>query len=198
MEMRCQGWLAVTVAALTLGVFAPAAGAATAQVTDNGTEQVLTFTAAPGEVNALTLAAPDATDPNYSLVDLGVGVTITAGTGCTALLTGTGVDCDPTGVDRVEIALDDGNDHLHVYSSNVPVHVDAGAGDDSLEDTEIGPATSARTYEGGEGADYFADKGDGIIPNDFKGGAGRDTMSYEYRTTPVSVSIDDVANDGAP
>ena len=28
-------------------------------------------------------------------------------------------------------------------------------------------------------------------------GAGKDTVSYEYRLAPVSVSIDDVANDGA-
>src|SRR3954454_20304924 len=110
METRCQGWLAVTVAALALGVFAPAAGAATAQVTDNGTEQVLTYTAAPTELNYLTLAAPDATDANYSFVDTGAGVTIAAGAGCTPMLTGTGVDCDPTGVDRIEIALDDGTD----------------------------------------------------------------------------------------
>jgi Ca2+-binding RTX toxin-like protein len=198
MEIRCQGWLAVTIAALSLGAFAPAAGAATAQITDDGTEQVLHYTAAPGEVNSLTLAAPDATDANYSFVDTGAGVTITAGTGCTAMLTGNGVDCDPTGVDRVEIALDDGNDHLHMFSSNVPVHADTGAGDDSVEDPEIGPATSTRSYEGGEGADYFAGKGDGLLPNDYKGGPGRDTVSYEYRLTPVSVSIDDVANDGAP
>src|SRR5215212_8314065 len=112
MEMRCQGWLAVTVAALTLGAFAPAAGAATVDITDDGTEQVLRYTAAPGELNSLTMAAPDATDANYSFVDVGTGVTITAGTGCTAMLTATGAECDPTGVDRVEIALDDGKDHL--------------------------------------------------------------------------------------
>ncbi len=188
----------MTVAALSLGAFAPAAGAATAQVTDDGTEQVLHYTAAPGEVNSLTLAAPDATDANYSFVDAGAGVTITAGTGCTAMLTGTGVDCDPTGLDRIEITLDDGADHMHVFSSNLPVHVDGGAGDDTFEDPEIGPATSTRSFEGGEGNDYFAGKGDGVLPHDYKGGPGKDTVSYEYRLTPVSVSIDDVANDGAP
>src|SRR4051794_33692603 len=197
METRCQGWLAVTVAALALGAFAPAAGAATAQVTDNGTEQVLTYTAAAGEINSLTLAAPDATDANYSFVDAGAGVTITAGTGCTAMLTGTGVECDPTGVDRVEIDLGDSKDHLNVFSSNVPVHALLGDGDDDVEDPEIGPATSTRSYEGGAGNDYFVGKGDGVIPNDYQGGPDKDTISYEYRLTPVSVSIDDVANDGA-
>src|SRR5215212_8676164 len=197
MEMRCQGWLAVTVAALTLGAFAPAAGAATVEITDDGTEQVLRYTAAPSEVNSLTVAAPDATDADYSFVDVGAGVAITPGTGCTAMLTGTGVDCDPTGVDRVEIALDDLNDHLHVFSSAVPVHADLGTGDDNVEDPEIGPATSTRSYDGGEGADYFAGKGDGVLANDYHGGPGKDTVSYEYRVTPVSVSIDDVANDGA-
>src|SRR3954447_18142231 len=199
MEIRCQGWLAVTVAALALGAFAPAAGAATAQVTDNGTEQVLTYTAAAGEINSLTLAAPDATDANYSFVDVGAGVTITAGTGCTAMLTGTGVECDPTGVDRVEIDLGDSKDHLHVYSSLVPVHALLGDGDDDVEDPEIGPATSKRVYEGGAGNDYFAGKGDGIntVPNEYIGGADKDTVSYEYRTKPVSGSIADVANDGA-
>src|SRR5215212_4656493 len=197
MEMRCQGWLAVTVAALTLGAFAPAAGAATVEITDDGTEQVLRYTAAPGEVNSLTVAAPDATDADYSFVDAGAGVTITPGSGCIAVLTGSGVGCDPTGVDRVEIALDDFNDHLHVFSSNVPVHADLGTGDDDVEDPEIGPATSTRSYEGGEGADYFAGKGDGVLANDYKGGPGKDTVSYEYRLTHVSVSIDDAPNDGA-
>ena len=196
MEMRCQGWLAGTVVALTLGAFAPAAGAATVEITDDGTEQVLHYTALPGEINSLTVAAPDATDANYSFVDAGAGVTITPGTGCTTVLTG-GVDCDPTGVDRIEIALDDLKDHLHVFSSNVPVHADLGTGDDDVEDPEIGPATSTRSYEGGDGADYFAGKGDGVLPNDYKGGPGKDTVSYEYRLTHVSVSIDDVANDGA-
>jgi hypothetical protein len=134
---------------------------------------VLTTRLHRASVNSLTLEAPDVTNPSYELVDLGAGVTITAGTGCTALLTGTGVDCVATGVDRVEIDLGDSKDHLHVYSSDVPVHALLGDGDDDVEDPEIGPATSTRVYEGGAGNDYFAGKGDGVIANDYKGGPTR-------------------------
>ena len=53
MEARRHGWLVGAVAALALGAFAPAASAATANITDDGTTQVLHYDAAAGEVNNL-------------------------------------------------------------------------------------------------------------------------------------------------
>ena len=54
------------VAVLSLGAFAPIAGAATAQITDDGTEQVLHFTAAAGEVNNLLIEG----GPDYQVAEL--------------------------------------------------------------------------------------------------------------------------------
>ena len=53
MDVRRHGWLVGAVAALALGAFAPAASAATATITDDGTTQVLHVDAAAGEVNNL-------------------------------------------------------------------------------------------------------------------------------------------------
>jgi Ca2+-binding RTX toxin-like protein len=198
MELRRHGWLAVGVAALTLGAFAPAAGAATAEITDDGTEQVLHFTAAPGEVNKLTLSAPHTGQVDYMFTDTGVGVTITPGTGCATATLPASVSCSPAGLDRVEITLDDGADDLFIYSSDVPTNVAGGAGNDIIEDLEIATGTPARSFTGGEGDDFFQTSATGTLAHDYQGGGGTDVVAYAYRTTPQSITLDDVANDGEP
>ncbi|PTL58218.1 calcium-binding protein [Paraconexibacter algicola] len=49
-----------------------------------------------------------------------------------------------------------------------------------------GPVAGDDTLDGGAGPDVFL------------GGSGTDTVTYETRTTPMTVTIDDVADDGAP
>ncbi len=185
------------VAALTLGAFAPAAGAATAQVTDDGLEQVLHFTAAPGELNNLAVSGPDTTQADYRLSERGAGVTITPGIGCTAV-TASSVGCAPTGLDRIEITLDDGADELFLYSADIPVNADGGAGADLLEDLEIATGAPARSFAGGEGDDFMRAGIISTLPHDYHGGPGMDSVAYAYRTGPQAISLDDVADDGAP
>ncbi len=72
-----------------------------------------------------------------------------------------------TGVDR--LLGGDGDDRLFGASDNDVL--DGGEGSDHLD--------------GGEGADAFA------------GGAGFDRVSYESRSEPLNVSVDDASNDGA-
>jgi Ca2+-binding RTX toxin-like protein len=198
MELRRHGWLAVAVAALSLGTFAPAAGAATAQITDDGTEQVLRFTAAPGEVNKLTLSAPHTGQVDYMFTDTGVGVTITPGTGCATAALAASVTCSPAGLDRIEVTLDDGADDLFIYSSDLPTTVAGGDGNDIIEDLEIATGTPARSFAGGEGDDFFQTSATGTLAHDYQGGGGADVVAYAYRTTPQSITLDDVANDGEP
>jgi Ca2+-binding RTX toxin-like protein len=196
MDRRRQGWLAAGVAALSLAAFAPAAGAATATVSADGTE--LRFEAAAGELNRLTLNGPGVGEPGYSFVETGAGVTITPGNGCTAD-SPTRVVCAPAGLERIVISLGDGDDTLYLYSALIPVTVNGDAGNDLLEDPEIGPVTSTRTFDGGEGDDYLTAKSDGgpvRLAHDYVGGSGTDIAAYADRSVGQTISIDDVANDG--
>jgi Ca2+-binding RTX toxin-like protein len=198
MGLGRHGWLAVVVAALTLGAFAPAAGAATAQVNDVAGEQVLQFTASPSEVNKLVVSAPHTGQADYMFTDTGTGVTITPGTGCQTAAVAASVTCAPAGFVRIEIALGDQADELFVYSSDVPLTADGGPGDDLVEDLEIATGTPTRGFTGGDGADFFRTSATGTLATDYRGGPGTDTVAYAYRTGPQSITLDDTANDGAP
>ena len=186
------------VAALTLGAFAPAAGAATAEITDDGAEQVLHYTAAATEVNKLVLSAPHTGQMDYMFTDTGAGVTITPGAGCVTSTLPASVTCSPAGLERIEITLTDGADDLFVYSADVPVTADLGADNDLVEDLENAIGTPARTFIGGAGNDYFVTSAAGRLAHDYQGGADTDTVDYAYRTGPQSITLDNAANDGAP
>src|SRR4051794_6867645 len=205
MEMRCQGWLGVTVAALTLGAFAPAAGAATAHVTDDGTEQVLHYDAAAGEVNNIWIEG----GPQYQIIELaptgGTATPITVGTGCAAYAnTAEGVSCGSGDVDRIEIDLGDKDDTLDIANADVPIAADGGEGADTFHDMEqshVAGGVFARLFKGGPGNDFFNSGQFAQMPTEYQGGDGTDFISYTYRdlqTTPVgqSITLDDVANDG--
>ena len=167
----------VVVAALLAS--APAvAGAATAKVR-NGT---LTYSAAAGEANVLSVKFASGA---FVLSDS--GALITPGTGCAARAPAHLVTC--RGVDRIEAALGDGADELKVDAS-VPLGVTAvgGAGDDVLRG---GP--QADTLSGGPGADRL----DGAAgPDVLRGGDDLDTADYSTRTQAVAVTLDAVAGDG--
>jgi Ca2+-binding RTX toxin-like protein len=82
--------------------------------------------------------------------------------------------------------------------------LDGGAGDDMLNGAEpdLTGADGADDLAGGPGADVLLgvdgnDKLDGGSgPDVMSGGDGRDTVSYESRSEPVTVTLDGVANDG--
>src|ERR1700754_659155 len=133
--------------------------------------------------------------------------------------------CKPGSIDRLDIMLGPGDDHAESTQSLVPTRLFGGAGNDDLKsrpgliaadhldggpgndtlDAGAGPATR----RGGDGDDtLFA----GLDPyynsqygnpdrasDDFGGGAGTDKVVYSnYWSSGVTVTLDDLANDGAP
>lgn len=100
----------------------------------------------------------------------------------------------------------DGNDTLQ--GTNDDDSLDGGAGIDSIvgnegNDTLIGGTETDYftggegndSCDGGDGADYFwADGGS----DTYIGGLGNDIMDYTAATDPLSLTLDDVANDGGP
>jgi Ca2+-binding RTX toxin-like protein len=111
------------------------------------------------------------------------------------------------GRDRLVGELDD--DNLDGGSGNDVVLGGAGAdivrggdGDDQLDDdaVESGAALGADTMDGGAGNDSLTGgpEGDPLSPDVFNGGDGDDTLSYARRTSPLTITLDGAANDGAP
>jgi Ca2+-binding RTX toxin-like protein len=204
MERRCHGWLVGAVAALALGAFAPAASAATANITDDGTEQVLHYTGTPGEVNNLWIEG----GPQYQLMEVapagGTPVPITVGAGCLNYANpAEGVSCGSGEVDRIEIDLGDMGDFLDINATDVPVIAEGGEGADNFHDLEMshlaGPFT--RLFKGGPGNDIFYAGTLARFPTEYQGGDGIDQMRYTYRdlaAVPVgqTIKLDDLPNDG--
>jgi Ca2+-binding RTX toxin-like protein len=214
MERRCHGWLVGVVAALALGAFAPAASAATANITDDGTTQVLHFDAAAGEVNNLWIEG----GPQWQVAELqpaggGTPVHITGDANCHAYpppgdpIGADAVSCDTPdglgGIDRVEINLGDGNDHIQIIAADVPIVVNGGDGDDSFEDTDRTNVALPvpRTFNGGLGDDRFIAGIDSGQPNDYHGDDGVDKMYYHWRSDSTvkrsqTITLDNLADDG--
>jgi Ca2+-binding RTX toxin-like protein len=101
-----------------------------------------------------------------------------------------------------------GDDNLYGYDN--ADHLQGGAGDDSLSggngpDTLDGNAGNDDLYggdgndtlNGDDGDDYFFEDYAANGADDFSGGAGRDSISYSGRTTAITVTMDNVADDGA-
>jgi hypothetical protein len=177
--------VAALVAALALP---PAAQGATVSVA--GGKAV--YTAASGEANHLTVTIVSGV---MRFEDTGVTST-TAGTGC-VLKPAQRVDCLATAISGVTADLGDGNDWLSVQVL-MPATVHGGLGNDQIAilagDDLVDGGAGADTIDTGWGDDTI-DGGEG--PDSIGGGLGRDRVVYSTRTTGVSVSLDDVANDGA-
>lgn len=114
--------------------------------------------------------------------------------------TDSNLDIVYAGVSSVYISLGPGNDHFSAagsptsggaLTSSVTVYGDEG------NDTLRGGDGDDLLY-GGAGNDTFdcGDSADGA--DDMSGGGGLDTVSYARRTSSVAVTVDDVADDGAP
>lgn len=206
-------------AAMAVALLAPAAAHA-ATISHSG--GVLTYTAAPGEENNLSLSvqAPGfctvRSDPCF-LVSEGSGVTITSATAgvCTARESASEVECDVPASAVVD--LGDGNDTVFDWAG--PSTVDGGTGDDGLDgnagndtlrggagaDTLLGEAGDD-LLEGGDGDDAL--EGFGVNSSDtendtsgrdvYLGGGGTDLVDYTSRTDALSIDLDGVGDDGAP
>src|SRR3954447_6518322 len=163
------GRIALLPAVLALLALASPAWAGT--VSSDGS--TLTYTAAPGEANRVTLSA------SFSTVTVSESgsVPVTAGAGCTS--TGaSSATCPALGITAISVWTGDSNDTARV-NGYVPATFHDGAGND--------------TIYGGSAGDTFVSEGGG---DSLRGGAGVDAVDYSSRTAAVSVSYDGIANDG--
>jgi hypothetical protein len=137
----------------------------------------------------------------------------TPGTGCSPINDPSGfrvgADCPASGVTSIQVPLGDGNDSmsgrdtpfglcggalglcpLAAFPVTVPIIVDAGQGNDTL----VG-GSGPDALSGGAGRDLLVgDAGN----DDMHGGDGVDEVSYAGAAQAVTVTLDDVANDGRP
>jgi hypothetical protein len=176
----------VAVLAALLAVILPAAKADAAAITITG--GTLTYQAAPGESNNLTITSPFFTGKYYFTDTGATSITVPSPT-CT-VVDGQHVNCPMSAFTSAAVNLDDGNDSVDAMSLQVHVTLNGGAGDDSLRggqgnDTLNGDGGND-TLRGTGGADTFS------------GGDGTDTVTYSGRTTGITASMDGVANDGDP
>jgi Ca2+-binding RTX toxin-like protein len=145
---------------------------------------VLTFTAANGKTNTLTISM---TDTSYVLRDPGDPITV--GAGCFYLRTT--VFCNKPGITRIRVVLADGDDSVSVVAS-VPTTLEGGSGNDSIRG---GSADSILlggdgndvlygnngndTLDGGDGIDIFYDRQG---TNTILGGPGADSFTVDAAT----------------
>lgn len=179
--------LAVLASALSLAL-ANSAMASTASVPN---AFAVSYSAAAGETNDVTVTVSAGTSSGSKVVYQDTGATITAGTGCTVNMAGDTATCDNLSVPNVLVNLGDGDD------SDTPVgdfktlglrlQLFGGSGQDTLV--------------GGNGDDFFmgdAANGAGDAndnqPNDdsIDGGTGFNTVSYFLALTGVVATVNDV------
>jgi Ca2+-binding RTX toxin-like protein len=179
-------------------VAAPAAQAATASLSG----ATLTFVAADGEANQLAVSLAAGT---YTLTD--AGAPVTAAAGCTQLLPDT-VTCPSAGITALVLEGRDLDDAITLSGVATAATLSGGGGDDVLTGGDgvdtLNAGADADRLDGGAGNDTLSgDPGDdtligGTGADIFNGGTGTDLADFSLRTSPVTVSMDAVANDGAP
>jgi hypothetical protein len=192
--------LAALMAAFVLAT--PTASRASTLDESNG---VVTFAAVAGRVNNLGLSA--GADTLLLTLRSGDADPITQAGGC-SFAGGSTYTCDH--VTRVVIDLSSGDDVLDgsQVASSIPLTVTAGDGDDTITGgagaDSLDGGADGDTINGNGGNDALAG-GDG--DDTLNGGAGADTVSggdgidrafVSSGGAAVSVSLDGVANDGAP
>ena len=163
--------------------------------------RTLTFSAAPGEANAVTV---DAAGGVLTVRDSGAPAV--AGPGCAAAVDGVTCAIGDATVLAVALALGDGDDQAAVTIADAKVTADGGAGADVVSAAGGGDlsggdgddrlsAGAATTLRGGPGADTLTgspatdtlDGGTGT--DDLDGGTGRDDLSYAGRPDGVTVDL---------
>jgi Ca2+-binding RTX toxin-like protein len=153
------------------GMAAQAAPAAASTVALDG--PTLTYDAAPGEANRLTISASGS---NLSVTDS--GATVTAGPGCSSI-SSTKASCPAAGVSAMALSTGDMNDTANVSSLSIPTTFSDGPGNDTMTG-----GGAVDTFIAGTGSDTY------------HGGGGQDIVDYSARTAPVTVTLDGVAGDG--
>ena len=186
-------------AAVALAV---AAGPATADAASVSVARgAITFEAAPGEPNRVAVSSAPGL---FRVVDL--GAPLAPGLGCRPLGPHA-VECERSGVKRLFVRVGDGDDAVTV-SVGVPTLLAGGDGDDRLEGSETddtmrgGPGADTLlggdgfdTLGGGPGADVLSGGTDAVareVPLEL------DLVSYTGSTDGVRVTLDGIADDGAP
>ncbi len=135
------------------------------------------------------------------IVGTSLGDTVVFGGAGIAINTDAYLDIAAIHIETWVVNLDDGNDTFsgmgNAATGNTPfvapLSIYGGAGNDTLRG-----GSNDDTLDGGLGDDTFvggaaADGGDHLI-----GGPGIDTADYSARTAALTISIDDVADDGEP
>lgn len=155
----------------------------------------LSFTAAPGEANDVTVSGPADTVTVHD-----AGAVLTAGDRCTS----SGdhdVTCDLSGAPRApnSIALGDGNDRLVVSGSlAAQTVVDGGDGDDDVtgggEVDQLKGGLGRDKLAGGAGNDTLMGggataSGESIEADVLDGGPGEDTADYRLHKVPIGIDL---------
>ncbi len=189
---RAIGFAGVVAA---LGLFAaPSAWAGTVSVTGSGSDKTIVFDAAPLEQNSISVIQFEGSSDVE--LDDEYGVTVTAGAGCTQDTTPgiQAVYCPIDGVTSIVLNLGDGGDHVLGVGSTIPIVANGGPGDDGMQGGD-----EPDTFNGGDGNDTYADLSSVIgAPDTFSGGPGEDNVYDAQLSGPLNISLDGVANDGAP
>lgn len=171
-----SGLCPLLAAAAAVACFAPAAHAATVSVEGDA----LRLAAGPFESNAVTIHA----DPFGSVIDVsdsGAPDTMVAGSRCAPTGAPGAVSCESAGVTRMEIDLEDGDDHATVETL-LPIHLLGGDGADTL----FG-GLGDDLIETGPGNDLaVGDQGDDRVLGDtgrdtLDGGSGDDSLEVRDR-----------------
>jgi Ca2+-binding RTX toxin-like protein len=167
-----------------------AAHAGTAYVTGAPGAEVLHYDGAPGESSRVEISRL----VSASAISIGESTanSIAAGAGCTGRSSHR-VQCRGDVVE-IDVSLGDGNDHLDAAGTPallVPVHVSGGSGDDVL----VGDTSGADVVDGGPDNDAVSWSESGA--DDYRGGDGTDAITLTGLSSRT-VSLDDLANDGAP
>jgi len=213
-RVRRSTSLAIAAAALTLP-------ATTQAATISMSGGVLTYTAAAGEMNTVTLALgtdPALCEPQSApcidVQEAGENASITSAPGCVDQGYRSVKCAAPTSVvanlgDRDDAMFDwEGPSTIDGGSGNdLPLNgyggadtINGGAGDDAL----FGGDGNDR-LDGGDGDDAFEGFG-GLSPTSplstagtdiYIGGGGKDFVDYAGNTGPMTISLDGLANDGA-
>ena len=179
----------------------------------------LTFTAAPGEANQLTIARSGDRIVFGDVVPIAEGTPTCEGDGTLTVTCATA----PAPA-RVEAVLGDGDDRATVgaIGGALPAALDGGSGDDRLDAAAAtgfvaalgGPGrdvllagTGESDLTGGDGDDVLAGGPDGAFTtflggaapdgaDTLIGGVGVDVAGYAARTAPVALSVNGLADDG--
>jgi Ca2+-binding RTX toxin-like protein len=156
----------VLAAAIAAAAVLPGAASAATVSESNG---VVTYQAAPGEVNQVF---PFVDGGFVKVREDNTGTPLAAGAGCRIVVDHI-AQCDGSGT-RVNVNLGDRNDtYFGTGAGFVPATINGGDGDDVLFD------------------------GDGAGRREiYSGGNGNDTANYSLENQPVNLSLDGAANDG--